>query len=1248
MIIQLFILLILIYLYTNQIIDRHILIHFIILYMCIILVSNRKKETFIMDKVSPKKIYNYEKWKDDPENTNNHLYFNFNIGCSVFKHRIPNKTYLSDYDFETTKLENKNLERLLYNYIYVNPESIEEPDTPPEIFNIAIPSPCLDSNITKTTQDEIKDNTFEYNTLKAIQVMTGFKAILYTNRNTKNDIKLNNNSSISNQHYTKNYNYGTDDEPNFIKVNHMQMSNPRKIIHEPRTELTGLYYKEYAKPEFVNKPDINSDINSDKSADSSCAYTNILGSNTILSQNEWLLNTNFANYRDCKTRFDLDSNSYQCKSKQLYYGVNKYYPPKKYKAKAVLNGPVLINLSNHRFKHLPSTLNKITSDGIPEIIQNSHTIDKFNDKLKKEIAGDYVKDLSNDELFKDGRQGKNVYKNEIKPSTNSYKLIDDPTNAVIGVIPIQPWWYDLNDATTKIIVEYLSPEHNIYDSFDRKTNYSIRTSSDNNSYKIPLMEINYNLIDSSNKLNFETPQIHQWFYLKTTTLSRIRLKQIDITVELKLFTDGIDNDLNDQEYYFKSIWGNIKPEVNNDNNDDINYNTPLDMTIQKQCNFGTPVIDNNHISGPYKINNTKTISINIPKLPNIFNEPISANNQPIEEYSYGFNYFAFQSLGYLGFNITHINIVEHPNIFVLIYNKNQGSDDSDDNLIKLYNYNQFEIPINSTDESLKTTDIPTISESKKFIIDEPENKLDVNCRFMNDNIYFKNSKLCTININTAIDNINSSNSIPDNSIELNPALYSSNKFMIGLTIENIEYGNTIYDKSDKKYTPDPINLIQIKYKDSSSGKIQITPLLSIDNVGIGKPIKVLNTSIDKCKLINLPNSNQNKHMISPKITFLLVYNEPDLVLYYMINNIIYSKDINTDGTTDDSKINTDSYKDILSSFIITHIGGIPQNGTIKNVIINTNPTNQLLKYDPQNILNIFKNIAIEKSVSVNDYELQDETIKAINDKYTVKVSIRETAQINRVTAKNTRITKKLTDKINLQALKNARNKQLAAEAKFKGYDLAPEGDSCTKYCNDKNQRCDKEAVQNAATDLNTCKKIITKIKQGQGINKPENEIIRTSGTYLFDDSGCTYSEQSKNAKLFTKSNNKYDIKCNLSTPWPNRQRVCKCTNEPLQFEMADGGQSCDQYCHTKNMQCDNTKLNQITSSYGCKSAINYIKKNNEEALTTRMAATYRDKNSGCTYDPSQNLIQIMKKNSQVTCNAKDGDTNRHRICPCKS
>ena len=246
------------------------------------------------------------------------------------------------------------------------------------------------------------------NSLKAIQVMTGFKAILYTNRNTKNDIKLNNNSSISNQHYTKNYNYGTDDEPNFIKVNHMQMSNPRKIIHEPRTELTGLYYKEYAKPEFVNKPDINSDINSDKSADSSCAYTNILGSNTILSQNEWLLNTNFANYRDCKTRFDLDSNSYQCKSKQLYYGVNKYYPPKKYKAKAVLNGPVLINLSNHRFKHLPSTLNKITSDGIPEIIQNSHTIDKFNDKLKKEIAGDYVKDLSNDELFKDGRQGKNV------------------------------------------------------------------------------------------------------------------------------------------------------------------------------------------------------------------------------------------------------------------------------------------------------------------------------------------------------------------------------------------------------------------------------------------------------------------------------------------------------------------------------------------------------------------------------------------------------------------------------------------------------------------------------------------------------------------------------------------------------------------------------------------------------------------------------------------------------------------------
>ena len=61
------------------------------------------------------------------------------------------------------------------------------------------------------------------------------------------------------------------------------------------------------------------------------------------------------------------------------------------------------------------------------------------------------------------------------------------------------------------------------------------------------------------------------------------------------------------------------------------------------------------------------------------------------------------------------------------------------------------------------------------------------------------------------------------------------------------------------------------------------------------------------------------------------------------------------------------------------------------------------------ILNIFKNIAIEKSVLVDDYELQDETIKAISDKYTVKESIRETAQIKRVATKDTKITKKLTD-----------------------------------------------------------------------------------------------------------------------------------------------------------------------------------------------------------------------------------------------
>lgn len=970
MIIQLFILLILIYLYTNQIIDRHILIHLIILYMSIILVSNRTKEKFVMDKVSPKKIYNYEKWKDDPENTNNHLYFNFNIGCSVFKNRIPNKTYLSDYDFETTQLENKNLERLLHNYIYVNPESIEKPDTPPEIFNIAIPSPCVDStNITKKDITDINDNIFDYNTLKAIQVMTGFKAILYTNRNSNNEIVLNNTSDPKTQPFTKNYNYGTEDEPNFIKVHHIQMSNPRKIINEPRTELTGQYYKEYAKDEFTYKPDINLAKNTDINLETNtCGYTKILNNKSTLSHADWLLNTDFANYSDCKTENDLDSNSYKCKSKQLYYGVDKYKPGggseegNEYEAKAILNGPVLINLSNHRFKHLPSTLDKTPGE---KIIQNSDTIDGFNEKLKKEITGDYVIGLTIEELFKDGRQGKNVYKSEIKPSTKIGKLIDKPQEAVIGVIPIQPWWYDLSECTTKIIVEYLSPEHDIYDDDNIKTNYSIRTSSDKNSNKNPIMTINDYSINSSSsdKLNFETPQIHQWFYLKTTNLVHIRFKQIDITVDLKLFTDGKDNDLDDQEYYFKSIWGNIKPEINND---DINYNTPLDMDIQKQCNFGTPVIDNNHISDPYKINTPKTISINIPKLPNTFSNPSSANDvQPIEKYSYGFNYFAFQSLGYLGFNITNINIVEHPNIFVLIYNKNQSSDDSDDNLIKLYNYNQFKIPINFTGELITAN----VNEAEKFIIDEPENKLDINCTFMKANTYFKNSNLCTININTAIDNTKSSISVSDNSIELNPALYSSNKFMIGLTIENIEYGNTKYDKSgpdDKKYTSDPINLIQIKYKDSD-GTIKITPLLSIGNESIGKPIKVLNTAIDKCKLINLPNSNQNKHMISPKITLLLVYNEPYLVLYYMINNIIYSEDINTNGTTDDSKINNDSYKDILSSFIITHIGGIPQNGTIKNVIINTNPTNQLLKYDTQTILNIFRNIAIEKSVSVADY-----------------------------------------------------------------------------------------------------------------------------------------------------------------------------------------------------------------------------------------------------------------------------------------
>ena len=51
------------------------------------------------------------------------------------------------------------------------------------------------------------------------------------------------------------------------------MSNPRKIINEPRSDLSGFYDKQFANPEFVNSVDINKSTDKNNE-DNNCNYTN--------------------------------------------------------------------------------------------------------------------------------------------------------------------------------------------------------------------------------------------------------------------------------------------------------------------------------------------------------------------------------------------------------------------------------------------------------------------------------------------------------------------------------------------------------------------------------------------------------------------------------------------------------------------------------------------------------------------------------------------------------------------------------------------------------------------------------------------------------------------------------------------------------------------------------------------------------------------------------------------------------------
>ena len=927
MIIELIVLIILIYLYTKTNINKELLIHFTILYVCCVLILNKHKENFVIEPPeTPKLIFdignpNYL----STTNNNTDLYFNFNVGCSVFKERIEDTR-----NHETKLMEQNELNTILNDYIYVKEFPVTDKNQIPQIYNIKIPNNCQKSNLKIESQIEAETkNEFEYQSLKAIHVLTGFKAILYTKRNINNEIVLTNNEKI-----TKNSTIDYDN--NNEELYHISTADPHRYITEPRKDDETT---QYAKPSHIG-------IDTYSKTSTNYLY-NTYGSRNV-PFDLWQSTTNFPSYSTCHERINdwpQFTNPPECQKKQVYFDVEYNKFNKDYNREVIINGPMLINLSNHKLAHL--TDYPITDDRRRFNIDNnfSNKSKHFEKKLLSMISNDEIDShYLRDKILTGKTSNGHNFKNEVTPFTYHYKLVHHTHIAHLGILPIKPWWYDFNESTTKIIVEYKNDELTKY-------NYSIRTSGyfDNDHKNQPnlipfLSNINNQNLSSFNMFTYPS-EIHSWLYLRTTDLSCNIWWNISIKIKLLKDSD-IDSDIDsDNNYYFKSVWGNIEIEDIPDGNNDINHNH--DQT-KEMCNFTKPTILENNIDffpkaneagipSELKTNNTPitneiTININNKNMAT----PNSPNNDLIHNYKNGYNYFAIQSLNNAKFEITSITLDENPGIYVLIYKSIVNNESSEiSKSVKLYNYNKFQIPIDS-DKNLIINNYNILDNEKPLIIpDEKQHNID--CTIIPENQeYFINSNLCTININTALGNQNENKSILNNKIELNPALHVQGSFIIGFTIKNIEYG----------LQNDPINFISIK--SIKNDDIIEEPLISIDNSSMKKTINILKIPTN-INLLSLHNHNHNIHQISPTVTFLFSHiksNPPVTELRYKVNDTI---------STYTMKHNNYKLK-LLDEFIITHIAEIPQNGIIENFILNTNPSNDLINKLNNNINDVFNKI----------------------------------------------------------------------------------------------------------------------------------------------------------------------------------------------------------------------------------------------------------------------------------------------------
>ena len=95
--------------------------------------------------------------------------------------------------------------------------------------------------------------------------------------------------------------------------------------------------------------------------------------------------------------------------------------------------------------------------------------------------------------------------------------------------------------------------------------------------------------------------------------------------------------------------------------------------------------------------------------------------------------------------------------------------------------------------------------------------------------------------------------------------------------------------------------------------------------------------------------------------------------------------------------------------------------------------------------------------------------------------------------------------------------------------------------------------------------------------------------------------------------------------------------------LATGGKSCTEACTVKGLICDIDVIRHVASDFSiCKETLKVLR------ATAEREGTFPDDNSGCTYHPGgTGFYQLMNNGKPTTCDVKNSDGSRQRVCSCK-